>query len=165
MVFRRRNLQPIKTDKHEITFSHLGTDFGTGTIIVPLVIGVPSADKNTATECEIGSRVNAIYVEMNIAAETVTNAKILHWSIQGGPEGTTLENPSLYYQGNRAAIIKRGMEMLPKDVGTVYKRVFLVIIPKKFRRITENGFISLLFRGSSTESLNVCGIAIYKEFY
>ncbi len=165
MPFRRRLQAPIKTDKHEVTFSFLAADFGASIVTVPLAIGVPSADKDGPTECEIGSRVNAIYIEFNCAAETITNPKILHWTVQGGPEGSTIENPAVYYQQNRAQILKRGMEMLPKDVGTVYKRIFLVRIPKKIRRITENGFINLLFRASSTESLNVCGFAIYKEFY
>ena len=106
-----------------------------------------------------------MYIEFNVAAETITNPKVLHWTIQGGSEGSTLENPSTYYQGNRSSIFKRGMEMLPKDVGTVYKRIFTVKIPKKFQRVSENAFISLLFRCSSTEAINVCGFGIYKESY
>ncbi len=165
MPLSRRNLPVIKSEKHEVTFTNLAADFGAGTIVIPIVIGVPSANKDTATECEVGSHVKSIYVEMNIAAETVTNPKVLHWAVQGGSEGSTLENPTLYYQSNRSNILKRGMEMLPKDVGTVYKRIFVVRIPRKLQRIQQDGFISLLFRASSTESLNVCGFIIYKEFY
>ncbi len=162
---RRRFLAPVKTDKHEVTWSFLVADQGTATAIVPLVIGVQSADKNSPTECEVGSHVRSIYFEFNIAAQTVTNPKVMHWTIQGGPEGTTLENPLTYYQGNRAQIFKRGMEMLPTNVSTVYKRIFVVRVPKKMQRIQENGFISILFRVSSTESVNNCGFAIYKEQY
>ncbi len=165
MPFRRRMLSPVKSDKHEITWSSLAADIGTSTLTVPLVIGVASANKDTATECEVGSRVNSVYLEMNIAAQTTTNPKVLHWEMQGGPEGTTLENPTTYYQGNRSQIFKRGMEMLPTDTSTVFKRIFVVRIPKKMRRIQENGFISILFRCTSTESINICGFAIYKEFY
>ncbi len=166
MPFRRQSFRaPLKQDKHEITFSNLATDFGAGTIVIPLSIGVQSANKDTAPECEVGSHIRWIYVEMNIGAETITNPKILHWTIQGGPEGTTLENPSLYYQGNRSSIFKRGMEMLPKDVSTVYKRIFTVRVPKKIQRVSENSFISLSFRASSTEAINACGFIIYKESY
>ncbi len=165
MPFRRRFLAPVKTDKHEIVWSALAADQGTGTFVVPLVLGVHSADKNTSTECEVGSHVRSIYLEFNIAAQTVTNPKVMHWLIMGGPEGTTLENPTTYYQGNRAQIFKRGMEMLPTNVSTVYKRIFVVRVPKKMQRIQENGFISLLFRMSSTETINNCGIGIYKEQY
>ncbi len=165
MPYRRRLSAPIKSDKHEITFSNLAADIGTAILTIPIALGVPSADKNAATECEVGSHVYGVYVEMNIAAETITNPKILHWTVQGGPEGSTIENPAVYYQQNRAQILKRGMEMLPKDVGTVYKRIFFVRIPKKIQRITEQGTISLHFRASSTETINLCDFCIYKEFY
>ncbi len=158
-------LSPVKTDKHEITWSNLASDRGTATLIVPLAKGVPPADKNIATECEIGSKIYGIYVEFNVAAEDVTSPKIIHWAIQGGAEGSTKENPTLYYQSNRSFILKRGMEMLPKDVSTVYKRVFVVKIPKKLQRQTADSYIDILFRASSTELINLCGFAIYKEFY
>ncbi len=163
-LFRRRGA-PLKQDKHEITFSNLAADIGTATLIIPITIGVASANKDTATECEVGSHIRWLYVELNMAAETITNPKILHWQLQGGPEGTTLENPSLYYQGNRSSIFKRGMEMLPKDVSTVYKRVFTVKIPRKMQRVSEGSFIKLMFRASSTEAINACGFVIYKESY
>ncbi len=165
MPLFRRGLAQQKLDKHELTWSFLAADQGTATVIVPLVLGVHSADKNAPTECEVGSHIRSIYFEFNIAANTITNPKVMHWTIQGGPEGTTLENPLTYYQGNRAQIFKRGMEMLPKDVGTVYKRIFVARVPKKMQRVQENGFISLLFRMSSTEAVNNCGFAIYKESY
>ncbi len=166
MPFRRRRfLSPVKADKHEITWSSLAADVGTASLIIPLVIGVASANKDTATECEVGSRINSIYVEMNMAAQTTTNPKVLHWEVIGGPEGTTLENPTTYYQSNRAQISKRGMEMLPSSVATVYKRIFVVRVPKKMRRVQQDSFISLIFRCTSTETINVCGFAIYKEYY
>ncbi len=155
----------IKADKHEITFTNLAADFGTGTIVIPISLGVASANKDSSVEVEVGSHIKSIYIEMNIAAETITNPKVLHWAVQGGSEGSTLENPTLYYQSNRSNILKRGMEMLPKDVATVYKRIFVVRVPRKLQRQQMDGFISLLFRASSTESLNVCGFVIYKEYY
>ncbi len=165
MPFRQRMQSPVKTDKHELTWSNLAADIGTATLIISLAKGVPPADKNASTECEIGSKVFGIYVEFNVAAETITNPKILHWAVQGGAEGSTKENPSLYYQSNRSFILKRGMEMLPKDVSTVYKRTFVVAIPKKLQRQTADSYIDILFRASSTETINLCGFAIYKEFY
>ncbi len=164
-LFRRNRSAPQKLDKHEITWSFLAADQGTATAIVPIVLGVQSADKNSPTECEVGSHVRSIYFEFNLAAQTVTNPKVIHWTIQGGPQGTTLENPLTYYQSNRAQIFKRGMEMLPTNVSTVYKRIFVARVPKKMQRIQEDGFISILFRVSSTETINNCGFAIYKESY
>ncbi len=157
---------PIKTDKHEITWSDLAID-ASANKARQLVLGVASADKDSSFECEVGSRVNAIYIEVNIAAQTVTNPKVLHWIVMARPSGATpaAQTPSLYYQAGRSQILKRGMEMLPSDVSTVYKRVFVVRIPKKSRRISDGDTIDFIYRCSSAESINVCGFAIYKEFY
>ncbi len=167
MPFRQRFRAPIKTDKHEVTWSLLAADFGTATTSILLVDGVEAANKNASTECMVGSHVDSIYIEMNIAAETITNPKVLHWEVLLKPFSASgaSSNPSLYYQVARNQIIKRGMEMLPKAVSTVYKRIFVVKIPKKARRIGLDDQIALAFRASSTETLNICGFAIYKEKY
>ncbi len=167
MVFRRRSrfLAPLKTDKHEITWSDLAADMGTATNSHQLVLGVDAEDKGSATECMLGSHVRSIYIEMNIAAETVTNPKVLHWVIEARDVNQTGTTPTLYYQDDRSIIFKRGMEMLPKDVSTVYKRILVVRIPKKAQRISKGAGIFIKFRCSSTEAVNVCGFAIYKEQY
>ncbi len=164
---RRRMIAPIKSDKHEITWSNLATDYGTATVSVTLVKGVESANKDASTECEVGSQVKNIYIEFNVAAQTITNPKVLHWEVLLKPFGSAggSSNPSLYYQIARNQVIKRGMEMLPANVATVYKRVFVVKIPKKARRIGDDDQIAFVARCSSTESINLCGFAIYKEFY
>ncbi len=164
VVFRRGLRAPIKTDKHEQTWSNLAQD-ASSTIQVPLVVGVLPSAKNTNVECEVGSRVNAIFIEMNISANVVTNPKVLHWAIAVIESGQTIIDPINYYASNRKQIIHRGMEMLPKDLSTVFKRIFVVKIPKVYRRIGEGRTITLFYKCSSTEAINNCGIAIYKEFY
>ncbi len=165
MVFRRRlNLRPIKSDKHEITWSNLVQD-ASGTQSIPLSVAVQSADKNAATEVEIGSHIKSIYVEFNCAAQVITNPKVFHWKLVGQRVGETITAPSTYYQTDQSRIIKRGMEMLPSDIGTVYKRVFVIRVPKSWQRQQANMTMSLLYIVSSTEAINMCGFAIYKEYY
>ncbi len=123
------------------------------------------AAKDDATECSIGSHVKWIYFEINFAAETITSPKVVHWSVNVTPTGMTTGVPSTYYQQDHAYILKRGMEMLPKDVGTVYKRIFVVKIPKVYQRIKDNSAIVFKYIASSAETINVCGFAIYKELY
>ncbi len=155
----------MKTDKHEVTWSNLAADMSAN-VTIPLTLGVAAEDKGAATECMVGSHVRSIYIEMNIAAETITNPKILHWVMDGIQFGQSgVANPNEYYQEERAIIFKRGMEMLPKDVSTVFKRIFVVRVPKKFQRITMGSSIRIKFRASSAEAVNVCGFAIYKEQY
>ncbi len=156
-----RNLRPINTEKKEITWSNLVQD-ASSTQTITLFEGVPSADVNTATEVEVGSRVNWIYLEFHFSANVVTNPKVIHWQIIFIPEGMTVGAPSSYNQGNKSYIIKRGMEMLPKDLGTVYKRIFTVKVPKKYQRIAVNTDCVLQYISTSSEAINACGIAIYK---
>ncbi len=160
-----RTRAPLKSVKHEITFSSLVADVGTATLIIPIWLGQDTTTANLSTEAVVGRRIKSVYIEFNCSAASVANPKILHWTVQGGSEGSTLESPALYNQSNKANIIKRGMEMLPVSVGTVYKRIFQIRIPRKFQRVQQDGFLSLLFRCSSTETINVCGIIIYKELY
>ncbi len=78
-------------------------------------------------------------------------------------DGETLAVPSLYYQSSRSRILKRGMEMLPKDLGTQIKRIFFVPLPKG--RLQENVNVAFRYIATSAEAINICGFAIYKEIY
>ncbi len=162
--FRVNRLIPIKSDKHEITWSNLGQNASTQQSI-RIFDGVQPSAKNLATECEVGSKVNGVYFEFHFSAETITSPKVIHWDIDIVPAGTSaFPSASTYYQTQRAEIIKRGMEMLPSDQSTVFKRIFVVGIPNKFRRITDAVQMNLRYICSSTETINACGISIYKEF-
>ncbi len=163
MVFFRRRGPPIITDKHEVTWSNLSQNASTA-IAITLVLGVTASLKNAATEVLIGSKVKFIYLEFHFAAETITSAKVIHWIVEvlAANEGSTT-SPANYYQIGRNHIIQRGMEMLPKDVSTVFKRIVPIRIPRGLQRISEGGTIRLRYVCSSAETINACGFAIYKE--
>ncbi len=146
-------------------WSLLAADRGSSTSI-RLAIGTASADKNAKDEVETGSHIKSIYFEFNVAAETVTNPKVFHWTIHMRPQNVTSAGttPNLYNLTGRNLILKRGMEMLPKDVSTVYKRIFVVKIPRKWQRFGEGDVVTISFVASSTENINFCGFAIYKEY-
>ncbi len=162
MPFRRRRGPPLITDKHEVTWSDLAID-ASSPINKILATVVQPASKNLSTEVGIGSRVNGVYIEVNFAAETITNPKVVHWQVIITRAGQTIAAATAYYQSERSQIIKRGMEMLPKDVGTVYKRIFFAPLPKGSTRMRENSEIIFRYQASSAETINVCGFAIYKE--
>ncbi len=164
MSFRRRRYAPIKSDKHENTWSNLSQD-ASSTINIELVRPVASADKNTAIEVEIGSKVRAIYFEFQFSAETITNTKIVHWRVAVARTGQTESAPNTYYQIDRSQVLKRGMEMLPKSVNTIIKRVFLVLIPPTYQRMRANQGIFFQYIVSSAETINSCGFTVYKELY
>lgn len=165
VVFRfRGRSNPVKLDKHEITWSNLAQD-ASSIQTITLAKGVPVGDKDASTECAVGSHVKRIYLEFHFAAEEITVAKVIHWEIISIPTGLTVGSPATYYNASRARIFQRGMEMLPKDVSTVYKRIISVKVPKIYQRMTENSNLVFRYVSTSTTTINACGIAIYKEIY
>ncbi len=116
----------------------------------------------TATEVKSGARVRWIYLEFHFSAETITNTKVIHWNVSFEPIGTATQIANAYQQPSRRFIMKRGMEMLPKDVSTVFKRIVSVKIPYKYQRLGIDDEIVFNYQASLAESINACGIAIYR---
>ncbi len=161
--FRFRGNRQGPTRKHENTWSALSENASTKKSIV-LATGTQSADITdaTATEVKSGAHVKWIYFEFHFSAETITTTKVIHWWVAMKPFGTSLNNPNQYQLPGRRFIIKRGMEMLPKDVSTVFKRVFVVKIPRKFQRLAIADQMVFEYIASSAETINACGIAVYR---
>ena len=162
MPFQRNRGPPPNIEKHEIVFTTLGINAAADQSIT-VAQAVDASSKNLSQEVLIGSRITRLYMEINVAAETVTSAKTLEWLIFKAPFGTTIPAPSLYNQTSKRFVIQRGMEMLPKDVGTVFKRIISIKIPKRYQRMGDNDFLIFKYICSSSETINVCGFFIYKE--
>ncbi len=165
MPYGRSRRPIITSDKHELTWSNLGQNASTVQSIA-IVRGVAPATKDeaVASECVTGSKVFSVYFEFHFSAEVITNPKVIHWQIEIQRAGQVMPVPSTYYQNERAGIIKRGMEMLPKSSSTVFKRIFVVRVPRIYQRVRDDSKINLRYICSSTETINACGIAIYKEY-
>ncbi len=162
MPFRRRGL-PGPSRKHELTWSNLSQDASVTQTIV-LAKGTQAADVTDATGNEVksGAKITSIFFEFHFSAEVITNAKVIHWQVAFEPFGTSTGVASLYQLVQRRFILKRGMEMLPKDLGTVFKRVLVVKIPPKFQRLGIADEIVFKYISTSTQAINACGIAIYR---
>ncbi len=153
-------LRPVHSEKQEISWSNLAQNAST-TQTVPIIA---VAENPTATgQINIGSTVRSVFFEFNIAAEQITEAKVLHWIIEKVPGLGTGSDPVVYDAVNKKQILKRGMEMLPKDVSTVFKRVFVLRIPPRLRRFGDGDTLNYKYKSSSTTTINNCGIAIFKE--
>ncbi len=158
----RRSRPIINRDKHEVTWSKLVADEST-TDRTQVYQGVQSADKNASTEVEIGHHVRSVYFELQFAPSVTTNVKIVHWNIVMENSGQTAAIPSLYYQPQRNQILKRGMEMLLPSSLFEVKRIFVVRIPRKYQRVAEGQQLVFQFVSTSSEAMNSCGFAIFKE--
>ncbi len=152
----------IQSDKHEVTWSNLSQNAAT-TQGVTLSTAVQPSAKNLSTEVGIGSRIFGIYLEFHFSPQDTGVAKVIHWKVEVIPPNTTVSVANSYYQTDRAYIIQRGMEMLPNSVGTVYKRIVFVRIPKIYQRQKDGQVISFRYQCTSSELINACGIAIFKE--
>ncbi len=162
MPFRRNRGPPPNIEKHELTFTSLALD-NSSEISFTLAQGVDASSKNASNEVLIGSRITRLYMELNVGAQTITNPKVFHWMIFKSPFGVSVPAPSLYNQTSKRFIIQRGMEMLPSDVGTVFKRILSIKIPKRYQRMGDNDFLVFKHIATSAETVNVCAFFVYKE--
>ncbi len=164
MPFSRRRVSPIKSNKHEVTFSHLAQDSSSNQTVV-LATGTDPANKDNSTEVGIGSHIYWLFCEFNFSAEVVTVVKTVHWTIRYVPPGQTPSSSSQLFGIDRSFVIRRGMEMLPKDLSVVYKRVFAIKIPNRYSRIQDSAQLQFTYVVSSSNATNACGIFVYKEIY
>ncbi len=168
---RQTSIRPVHSEKHEIVWSNLAQNASAVQLItVAQAVQTPGAPDS---EVNIGSTVNSVFFEFNVnGVDNSGVAQIIHWMILKSPMDE-LEvadiNPSLYNQKNKRFILKRGMEMLPEiplgSGGTVQtKRVFVVKLPRTFKRFGVDDRLYFIYISTSTSNINMCGIAIYKEY-
>ncbi len=159
---RFARLRPVKSEKEEISWSELGTDMST-TRTQTIAIAVDSP--TTAGQVEIGDTIRSVFFEFNLVADDSTTVKVFHWQLVKSPHGDYAEIGNSYDTDHKNQILKRGMEMLPKATTSVQiKRIFVVRIPPRLRRMADGDLIQLRYQATSAETINFCGIAIYKHF-
>ncbi len=163
------SLRPVKTEKHEITWSNLGENASTvkSVTLITSVAGEPG----TAIQVETGSKVRSIYIEFNLnGVDNSGTVQVFHWMIYKSPAGSFgVVDPTTYDSASKRFIFKRGMEMLPEiplgSGGTVQtKRIFVLRIPPRFNRFGESDNLILSYKSTSSSGINFCGIGIFKEF-
>ncbi len=157
----RRRYAPIQSEKKETTWSNLGQNASTPQEIT-ILKGVVDASLNVGTEAQIGSKVPWLYLEFHFSPASTGNANVIHWFIAKKPFDTELANPNLYYQVDKRFIIKRGMEMLPVNVSTVFKRIIAVKVPRHLQRLGRDDTWVFKYIASSTETINACGFSVCK---
>ncbi len=161
MPFRRRGLNPIKSEKEEVTFSALAEN---ASAVKTINIALATNDPSTAGQVEIGDTIKSIFFEVNFSAETITNTKIVHWIIFKNEASVFSNTPSVQDTTTKRFVFKRGMEMLPKDVSTVIKRIGVVAIPKGKQRMGDTDAWQFKYVVTSAETVNTCGNFIFRHF-
>ncbi len=157
---RFRNLRPVNSDKKETTWSNIGQNASAG-ITIPIITVTSLSATNTGAEASVGSRIQSMFFEFHFSAAQTGNVNVVHWRVVKVPAGMPITEANTYYQLDRSKTLKRGMEMLPVNVTTVFKRIF-VIPSKMFRRLSEGDTVTLEYIASSTQTINACGFVITK---
>ncbi len=171
MPYSRRamSLRPVKTEKHETTWSNLGENASTVKSVT--LIDTSAGEPSTGNQVETGSQIKSIYIEFNLNGVDNSGAvQVFHWQIYKNPAlEFAIQDPTTYDGSRKRFILKRGMEMLPEiplgSGGTVQtKRIFVVKIPRVYHRFGEADQLVLSYKSTSASGINFCGIAIFKEF-
>ncbi len=105
-----------------------------------------------------------IYLEFQLSASAAGIITMIDWTVNFKRTGQTLTSPGLFYQTDRSQILKRGKEMIPADVNTIIKRIIYVRIPRTFQRMQADKKFFISFRSTTSQVINSCGFAIYKEY-
>lgn len=159
MVRRLRNAAPIQSEKHEVVWANLSQDAST-TVVIQILKGQTPLNVSAGNEEVIGATVKWIYLEFQFSAETITTTKIIHWMLAREPAGKIILVPSQYYDADKRYVVKRGMEMLPKNVNHIVKRIIAVRIPRHLQRLGRDDNWVFKYVATSAETINACGFSI-----
>ncbi len=130
---------------------------------IAIIKGTEPGNVTADTEVAIGNRVTSVFFEFHFSAAQTGNVNVVHWAFVKEPFTTDITAPNLYNQKDRRFIMKRGMEMLPVNVATVFKRVLVMKIPRIYHRVGDLDQYTFQYIASSTQTINACGFAVYKE--
>ncbi len=158
-----RRYARLKSQKHEVTWSNLSQNASTVQKI-PVIKGVEPGDATNATDAVIGNNVRSVYFEFHFNEQETGGVNVIHWAFVKEPFSSNISNPNVYNQTDKRFIMKRGMEMLPPNVSTVFKRVFVVKIPRVYNRVGDTDQYTFQYIASTTQQINACGFAIWKEY-
>ncbi len=170
MSFRRRGsgLRPVHSIKHVIDIQG-GLVAGTqavndviSTVDAPVIANV--------TECETGSRVNALFLNIQVAASGTAALANVYMMIYKNPGNNIAvgQVPSANAVGSsdfKKQVFHQEMIMTEKNTTAISRTLFkgVIMIPKLYRRMAPNDKIIIaLFAPGVT--FDFCFQAIYKEF-
>jgi len=168
MVFRNRmaNLRPIHRIKHVI-------DKQAGVVLAvqnftDIVSAVDAPVIANTDEVEVGSKVNAIYLDIEVSATSAAALANVYLMVAKNPGSAIAAFPAPNAVGTsqiKKLVFHQEMVMLQKNVASNPRTLFkgVIMIPKHMRRMGpgDNVFISVLAPGVN---IDLCIQCHYKEF-
>jgi len=157
----------VHSVKHYVQFPI--DSIGTGTLDRNAIINsVAVQDKNVAIEVEEGSSVKAVYFELWLQNQSNLGEFILTISKESenlaGP--TFAEHSTLFTYLNKKNILYTSQGLTSNDgiSGPVNVLRNWVKIPKSKQRFGLGDTLNLCVSNVSSNSLNICGFATFKEY-
>ncbi len=171
MVFRRRgnlSIRPVHRIKHVIDSQTAAT--GGTQISIELIKSVDAPVLGNVTECETGSKVNGIYLKVEIINVEATQGALpnAYMGVVKLPANVIPTIPNMNVVGSsdlKKYVIHQEMVMLQKVTGSNPRTMFngVIVIPRGYRRCGPDDKLTL-FVFSPGIDLNVCIQCHYKEF-
>ena len=162
-------LRPIHRIKHVVDFS--GTLAKATNLNFVLVEGNDAPVLANTNEVESGSKVNGIYLRVEIASNDPIDLGIIpqvYLSVWKNPGGNLLTpNPSAVgIDDNKRFVIHQEMAMLQNlGQGGIPRTLFngVIVVPKGYKRMSVNDELSVTIRSPQLD-IAVCIQCHYKEF-
>ncbi len=168
MVFRRSNsLRPVNSIKHVVD-SQLAVP-GNSQVFVTLAEGVYNAVLTEADECEVGSKINAIFLNVQVISTAETALNNVYFMVFKNPSGG-LTPPSANIVGTsefKKFVIHQEMVMLSDPADSIPSQMFkgVIVLPRHMRRMAIGDELRIaFFSPGAGNTQNACVQCIYKEF-
>ncbi len=169
MVFRRRNygmaLRPVHRIKHVVD-SQGGIVLNNVTPI-DLIKAVDNPILGNVADVETGSKVNGIYLHVEVYATTagaLSNCYLIVFKNPGG--NLSFANPNaIGADDNKRFVIHQEMVMLEKQVNGNPRTLFngVIVIPRGYKRFGPNDLLRMELFAPGV-NIDFCVQAHYKEF-
>ncbi len=161
-------MRPVNSIKHVVD-QQLAIP-GNSQQFVTLATGVYNAILANPAECEVGSKVNAIFLNVQVISTAETALNNLYMMVFKNPSGSVTPIPSANLIGTsdfKKFVIHQEMVMLSDAADSIPSQMFkgVVLLPKHMRRMAINDELRVaLFSPGAGNTRDACVQCIYKEF-
>ncbi len=168
MVFRRRfgnSMRPVNRIKHVVDAQN-STTAGTEAVQT-LIIAVDSPVLGNVSEVLTGSKVNAIYLKVEVTATSsaaLPNVYMIVWKNPGGNLANITAN-TVGSNDNKRFVIHQEMVMMQKQTNSNPRTLFngVIALPRGYRRQGPNDLLRLTLLSPGV-NFDYCLQCHYKEF-
>ncbi len=160
------SLRPIHRIKHVIDAE--GTATSTNSL-VNLIKTVDAPVLTSPTEVETGSKVNGIYLHVEVSHTSGTGRPNIYIIIYKDPGGnlSVIDPTAVGISDDKRYVIHQEMIMMSGDAGNGLPRpIFngVIVIPKGYRRMGPNDVLKFVVVTKGSVQADFCLQAHYKEF-